>query len=101
MSGRRKRKVVERMEVVGEGNTPQPCRVLSQGLGGQPARGTRGSSAHGILQARMLERVAIPFSRGSSPPRNPNPCFPRASDLKEAAPKSNMITQIARRLTHD
>ena len=26
----------------------------------------RDSSAHGILQARILERVAIPFSRGSS-----------------------------------
>ena len=25
-----------------------------------------GTSAHGILQARMLEWVAIPFSRGSS-----------------------------------
>ena len=25
-----------------------------------------GSSAHGILQARILEWVAIPFSRGSS-----------------------------------
>ena len=29
-----------------------------------------GSSVHGILQARILERVAISFSRGSSPPRN-------------------------------
>ena len=29
-----------------------------------------GSSVHGILQARILEWVAIPFSRGSSPPRN-------------------------------
>ena len=29
-----------------------------------------GSSVHGILQARILERVAIPFSRGSSPPRD-------------------------------
>ena len=28
-----------------------------------------GSSVHAILQARMLEWVAIPFSRGSSPPR--------------------------------
>ena len=28
------------------------------------------SSAHGILQARIMEWVAIPFSRGSSPPRN-------------------------------
>ena len=30
----------------------------------------RDSSAHGILQARILERVAIPFSRGSSQPRD-------------------------------
>ena len=29
-----------------------------------------GSSVHGILQARVLEVVAIPFSRGSSPPRD-------------------------------
>ena len=29
-----------------------------------------GSSVHGILQARTLEWVAIPFSRGSSWPRN-------------------------------
>ena len=29
-----------------------------------------GSSVHGILQAGTLEGVAIPFSRGSSPPRD-------------------------------
>ena len=29
-----------------------------------------GSSAHGVLQARILEWVAVPFSRGSSPPRD-------------------------------
>ena len=34
---------------------------------GQP----RGSSVHGILQARVLEWVAISYSRGSSQPRNP------------------------------
>ena len=28
------------------------------------------SSVHGILQARILERVAVPFSSGSSQPRN-------------------------------
>ena len=28
-----------------------------------------GSSVHGILQAKILEWVAIPFSRGSSQPR--------------------------------
>ena len=32
--------------------------------------GTVGSSVHGILQARMLEWVAIPFTRGSSQPRD-------------------------------
>ena len=31
-----------------------------------------GSSVHGILQARILEWVAVPSSRGSSWPRNPN-----------------------------
>ena len=29
-----------------------------------------GSSVHGILQARILERVAVPFSMGSSQPRD-------------------------------
>ena len=29
-----------------------------------------GSSVHGILQARKLEWVAIPFSKGSSQPRD-------------------------------
>ena len=29
-----------------------------------------GSSVHGILQERTLEGVAIPFSRGSSQPRD-------------------------------
>ena len=32
--------------------------------------GLPGSSVHGILQARTLEWVAIPFSRGSSRPRD-------------------------------
>ena len=29
-----------------------------------------GSFVHGISQARILEWVAMPFSRGSSPPRD-------------------------------
>ena len=32
--------------------------------------GPSGSSVHGILQARILEWVAMPFSRGSSQPRD-------------------------------
>ena len=41
------------------------CSVVSdslQPMDGNPPR----SSVHGILQARILEWVAIPFSRGSS-----------------------------------
>ena len=36
----------------------------------QPHCSPPGSSAHGISQARILERVAIPFFRGSSRPRD-------------------------------
>ena len=37
-----------------------------------------GSSVHGILQARILEEVAIPFSRRSSQPKDQSPriCLP-------------------------
>ena len=35
-----------------------------------------GSSVHGILQARILEWVAMPSSRGSSQPRGSNPGLP-------------------------
>ena len=38
------------------------CWTLCNPVGCSPP----GSSVHGILQARILERVAIPFSRGSS-----------------------------------
>ena len=53
-----------------------------------------GSSVHGILQTRILEWAAIPFSRGSSKPRDQtwvsriagrfffrNPQFPHVADL--------------------
>ena len=36
---------------------------------------TLGSSVHGILSVRILEGVAIPFSRGSSQPRNQTQVF--------------------------
>ena len=41
-----------------------PCLVLQNAMDWGPP----GSSVHRILQARILERVAIPFSRGSSDP---------------------------------
>ena len=43
-------------------NSSQPCGLYS----------LPGSSVHGISEARILEWVAISFSRGSSQPRNPN-----------------------------
>ena len=44
----------------------QSCPTLCGPMGCSPL----GLSAHGILQARILERVAISFSRGSSQPRD-------------------------------
>ena len=47
----------------------QSCPTLCDPMDCSPP----GSSVHGILQARILEWVAIPFSRGSSQPRDQNP----------------------------
>ena len=44
----------------------QSCLTLCDPVDCSPP----GSSIHGILQARILEWVAISFSRGSSPPRD-------------------------------
>ena len=44
----------------------QSCLTLYNPMDCSPA----GSSIHGILQARILEWVAIPFSRGSFQPRD-------------------------------
>ena len=43
----------------------QSCPTLCDPIEGSPP----GSPIPGILQARILEWVAIPFSRGSSQPR--------------------------------
>ena len=43
----------------------QSCLVLCNLMDSSPP----GFSVHGILQARILQWVAIPFSRGSSQPR--------------------------------
>ena len=44
----------------------QSCLILCDPVNCSPP----GSSVHGILQARILERVDISFSRGSSQPRD-------------------------------
>ena len=52
------------------------------------------SSAHGILQARMLELVAMPFSRGSSSPRDGIWVFCIAGGLFTEPPVSKLIGYI-------
>ena len=49
-----------------ESEVTQLCPTLCDPVDCSPL----GSSVHGILQARILEWVAISFSRGSSPPRD-------------------------------
>ena len=50
----------------GEGEVAQSCPTLCDPMDCSPPA----SSVHGILQARILEWVAISFSRGSSQPRD-------------------------------
>ena len=49
--------------------------VMSDSLCGLMECSLPGSSVHEILQARMLEWVAISFSRGSSQPRDQTRVF--------------------------
>ena len=51
------------MKVLVAQSCPTLCNIVNWNL--------PGSSIHGILQARILVWVAIPFSRGSSQPRDP------------------------------
>ena len=48
----------------------QSCPILCDTMDGS----LPGSSVHGIPQVRLLEWVAMPFSRGSSQPRD-RPCI--------------------------
>ena len=52
----------------------QLCPTLCDPMDHSPP----GSSVQGILQARILEWVAMPFSRGSSQPREPPSLMPPA-----------------------
>ena len=49
----------------------QSCPTLCDPMDYSPP----GSSVHGILQARILEWVAMPSSRGSSQPRDQSQCL--------------------------
>ena len=52
--------------IEGESEVAQSCPTLCDPM----ECSLPGSSVHGILQARVLEWVAISFSRGSSRPRD-------------------------------
>ena len=54
------------MKVKSEREVTQSCATLSDPLDCGP----EGSSVHGIFQSRILEWVAISYSRGSSQPRD-------------------------------
>ena len=54
--------------------------------------GSPGSSVHGILQGRILEQVAISFSR-SSQPRDQTPALPADSLLSE--PPGKLLSLLA------
>ena len=55
-----------------ESEVTQSCPTLCNPVGCSPP----GSSVHGILQARILEWVAISFSRGIFPTQGSNPGLP-------------------------
>ena len=61
----------------------QLCQILCNPMDCSPP----GSSVRGILQARILEWVAIPFSRGSSQSR----IKPRSLALQEDSLLSELI----------
>ena len=56
----------------------QSCLTLYNSMDSSPP----GPSMHGILQARLLEWVAISFSMGSSQPRDQT----RVSDITDTLP---------------
>jgi len=59
-------KITEIKNTVCVGKSLQSCLTLCDPMDYSPP----GSSVHGILQARILEWVAMPFSRRSSQPRD-------------------------------
>ena len=67
----------------------QSCLTLCDYMDCSPP----GSSVHGILQARKLKWVAIPFSKGFPDPRiiSRSPAFQPDSSLSELPEKPYMV----------
>ena len=63
------------------------CSVVSYSLWPHRLQCSQpGSSVHGILQARILELVAMPSSSGSSQPRDQTQVAPLLLSIKALAP---------------
>ena len=64
--------VQDRLEKLPGWDCPESisCSVVSDSLQPHGLYSLPSSTVHGILQARILEWVAIPFSKGSSQPRD-------------------------------
>ena len=66
----------------------QSCPALCDPMDSSPL----GSSVHGILQARILEWVAMPFSREFSQHRDQTPGFPHYRQVLTTKPPTAPIT---------
>ena len=71
----------------------QACPILRDSLNCSPP----GSSVRGILQARILEWVVIPFSKASSPPRDGTQVSYRAGILYCLSHQEALCSQRSRR----
>ena len=71
----------------------QSCPTLCDPM----AYGPPGSSVHGVLQARILEWVAIPFSRGPSPSRDRThvSCIALQGDSSTSDNKESLLGYVA------
>ena len=75
------------MKMKSESEVAQSCPTLCDPMDCSPP----GSSVHGILQARTLEWVAIPSSRGSSRPRDQTKVCCFAGGFFTTEPPGNII----------
>ena len=78
--------------VSGDGLVAKLCPTLCKPMDCNPL----GSSAHGISQARILEWVAISFSRGSSQPRDRTYIFCLAGGFFTTEPPGKPLSQFSR-----
>ena len=77
--------------VSGDGLVAKLCPTLCKPMDCNPP----GSSAHGISRARILEWVAISFSRGSSQPRDCTYIFCLAGGFFTTEPSGKPLSQFS------